>query len=156
MGLAPAPRLMVTLRAAFACAAALATCACADLPDLQAMGPPPIDQTSPVARDVAAASGAQRPYPRFEDIPLAPRDIRPVRAYTRSIYDILRLRRQMIVATAVAGPAPTDTEAFYRAQRDRAAVPASPSAVAAQQMGGATGAFAAGIRERATPPSPAR
>jgi len=142
-------------RPLLACAAAAMACGCADLPKVNALGPPPIDMTSPVAREVAAASNMKTAFPRFADIPNAPTDIRPVRAWSRSIYDTLRLRRVMLVEAAVAGPPPTDTEAFYNAQRERAATPVSPSVAAAAQLD-SQAAFTDGVRERATPPSPAR
>jgi hypothetical protein len=147
MGLVPALCLKVKLRPLLACAAAASTCACASVPNVASLGPPPIDQSSPVAQQVAAASNTTGPFPRFQDIPNAPRDVRPVRAWSASIYDTLRLRRQLIVEAAVAGPPATDTQAFYDAQRNSAAAPA-------QQARGAD--FTAGARERATPPSPAR
>jgi hypothetical protein len=156
MGLAPAPRPMLLLRPLLVAATAAGACACANLPDARVLGPPPIAADSPVAQEVQRASAIDGPFPQFRDIPLPPTDVRPVSAWSRSIYDVLRLRRQLIVEAALAGPAPSDTEAFFRESKARATPPASPSATAAAQLQNQTGAFVAGVRQRATPPSSAR
>lgn len=152
MGPAPKRSLTVLTRPLLVCAAAAAVCACADLPKV-VQGPPPVDPASPVAKDVLQAQRTGGAYPRFADIPMASTDVRPTRAWTRSIYDTLRLRRQMMVQTALAGPARTDTEAFAAQLRDSTRPPASPGASAPD---GAQNAFVQGVRQRATPPSPAR
>ncbi len=156
MGLRPAYRLNGLARPLIVAIAAATTCACADLPKIDALGPPPVDQTSPVVKEVEAASRLNAAYPRFSDIPDVPRDIRPVRAWSRSIYDTLRLRRLLIIEASVAGPAPSDTDAFAQGLRDATTSPGAPPAQTAAQAGQQTGAFVQGARERAKPPSSAR
>ena len=158
MGLALAYRLNGLTRPLLVGIAAATTCACASVPDLNVLAPPPIDQTSPVAMEVQAASNKDGPFPRLSDIPEVPKDIRPVRAWTRSIYDTLRLRRLLIIEASVAGPAPTDTEAFAKGLRDQTTAPTSPSSIQSAEMDKKqqTGAFVQGARERAKPPSSAR
>ncbi len=156
MGFVPAPPLTVLIRPLLVAAAAAATCACANLPTSNVLAPPGIDPTSAVAQDVHRASTMDGPFPDFRDIPLPPTDVRPVSAWSRTIYDTVRLRRQLIVEAALAGPAPTDTVAFFQDTKARVTPPISPSAAAAALPQNQTGAFAAGVRQRATPPSPAR
>ena len=156
MGFVPSPRLTVLIRPLLVAALAATSSACADLPSATALGPPPIDPTSAVAQDVQRASSQNGPFPEFNDVPRPPTDVRPVSAWSRSIYDTLRLRRQMIVEAALAGPAPTDTVAFFQETKAHTTPPILPSAATASQLDSQTDAFAVGVRQRATPPSSAR
>jgi hypothetical protein len=131
--------------------AAAATCllgACVDLPKL-AFSPPPIDLTSPIAKDVDAASKADKPYPKFADVPPgAPTDIRPASAWSRNIYDTLRLRREQQALEALYPQTLSGSEAWADAQKARAVPPPPPG-------GSQTEDYAKTQRDRAKPPSPA-
>ncbi len=102
---------------------------CVDLPKL-VFSPPPIDLTSPIAKDVLAASDAKRPYPKFTEVPpTAPTDIRPVSAWSRNIYDTLQLRRQQQALEALNPQTLFDTQAWADAQKAYATPPAAAAAV---------------------------
>jgi hypothetical protein len=134
-------------------AAVAATCAlgACSLPDM-VFQPPPVDLTSPVAKEVAEASRANSPYPRFRDMPEAPKDIRPVSAWTHNVYNVLRLRRQMQAMAELYPQTLHDTDAFAVAERAKVEMPVSPAAAAAKAT--ETAHFAASQRERAKAPSP--
>ncbi|HVY35005.1 MAG TPA: hypothetical protein VG960_11365 [Caulobacteraceae bacterium] len=122
--------------------------ACANAPNM-VLSPPPIDLTSPIAKDVAEASAADRPYPKFSDAPAGPpTDIRPASAWARSIYDTLRLRREQQAMEALYPQILTDTQAWADAQKARAAAPPPPPAVGTED-------YAKAQRDRAKQPSPA-
>lgn len=154
MAFVQATRLTAPPRALLISAACAAAAACAALPETSNLAPPAtIDRNSPIAREVASAAASKDPYPTFSRIPAPPTDIRPTRAWSRSIYDSLRLRRQLIVETSLFPPAPTDTAAF--AARQRSATGASAPGETATG-GGSASTFVEQGRERATPPSPTR
>lgn len=122
---------------------------CVDLPKL-VFSPPPIDLTSPIAKDVLAASNAKRPYPKFTEVPpTTPTDIRPVSAWSRNIYDTLLLRRQQEALEALYPQTLFDTQAWADAQKAYAAPPPPPDQSAQTED------YAKAQRERAKPPSPA-
>lgn len=152
MASAPAHRSTVLIRPLLVITAAAGVAACAGP---ASFSPPPMAEGSPVAAQVAAISGKDGPYPRFVDIPKTPKDVRPTTAWSRTIYDTLRLRRMMLVEAAMAGPAPEDTAQFAQSVRDKAAEPGKPSAEAAASLNH-QGDFVTGARQRATPPSQAR
>ena len=157
MGFVQATRMTAILRTLVIAGACAAATGCADLPKTSNLATPPtIDPNSPIAKEVASAAASKDPYPEFWRIPGAPRDIRPTRAWSRSIYDALRLRRQMIVEASMFPPAPTDTAEFAASQRRSNVAPGSASAAAAANLGGSTAAFVEQGRERATPPSSTR
>jgi hypothetical protein len=107
---------------------------------------------SPVAGEVRQASAARGAYPKFSDIPATPMDVRPASAWSQSIYDMLRLRRQMLIEAAMAPPPPSDTAVFAQQLRNKA----NPANADAQASSAAsTTTFVEGGRERATPPSSA-
>jgi hypothetical protein len=141
-------------KARFAPAAGLA-CAvvllggCVDLPSY-VFKPPPVDLTSPIAKDVQAASAANRPYPRFRDVPaVPPPDVRPASAWSQNTYDTLLLRRQQQALLALYPQTLFDTEAFAAANRAKAVAPPAPAASGTED-------YAKTQRDRATPPSPAQ
>ena len=138
----------VRLAPAFAVAGLLGGCVHA--PNM-VFSPPPIDLTSPIAKDVLAASAAKGAYPRFSDVPPgAPTDIRPVSAWSRNIYDTLQLRRQQAALEALYPQTLHDTESWAEAQKAYATLPPPPALSAAP-----TEDYAKAQRERAKPPSPA-
>jgi hypothetical protein len=152
MGPAPARHLQIGYRTALIGAAAALTCACASLPVDSPLQPPPVAD-SPVRRQVLAASNAEGRYPKLTQIPRAPLDVRPTRAWSRSIYDVLRLRRQLLIEAAVAGPPPSDTESWAAKLRREAAEATSSARASAANS---TNSFVEGGRDRATAPSSAR
>jgi len=139
-----------TMRFAPALFLACALGGCVDVPKL-AFSPPPIDLTSPIAKDVLAADDAKGAYPKFADVPAtAPTDIRPVSAWSRNIYDTLQLRREQQALETLNPQTLGDTQAWADAQKAYASPPPPPprSAVQAED-------YAKAQRERAKPPSPA-
>ncbi len=140
----------VTATAGRIASVAALTCAlgaCVHAPNF-ALTPPPIDLTSPIAKDVQAASDADRPYPKFADIPSGPpTDIRPASAWSRNIYDTLRQRREQQVLEALYPQTPSDTEAWADAEKARTVAPPAPDASGTED-------YAKAQRDRAKPPSP--
>jgi hypothetical protein len=136
-----------TLLVAFAAGGASA---CANNP--LALGK--IDQTSPVAADVAAAQRAPGPYPSFSRIPPVPTDVRPARAWRVSVYDTWGLKRRTEAEASAIPFVLVPGEAEGWAAAERAKIPAAemiaPSSDASEQAE----AFAAAQRARATPPPP--
>jgi hypothetical protein len=111
----------------------------------------PVDSSSPVAKDVIAASQRPGPFPHFAEIPKTPTDIRPVSAWHEAVTDLQQRQAVLVAEVAALPPAPTDTEAFAAAARQRAAAPAlaTPPAADAEEQ---AKAYAKALRERATPP----
>jgi hypothetical protein len=112
-------------------AAVLALGGCANLPS----GPfaqPPADVTSPIAAELRAANPAGAPYPSFLQVPEAPQDVRPTTAWTRNIYNTLRLRRQMRAVAVMYPQSLYGAEAFAKEARSKAAPPVTPAEAAAQ------------------------
>ena len=113
-----------------------------------ALTPPPVDVTSPIAKDVQAASAADRPYPIFADVPAGPpTDIRPASAWSRNIYDTLRDRRAQQALETLYPQTPSDTVAWADEQKARAVAPPAPDAAGTED-------YAKVQRDRAKPPSP--
>ena len=103
-----------------------------------------------MAPEVAAISRAARPYPTFADIPAAPTDLRPVKAWGQAARATELDRLNLETATADNTWTLSGTEAFAaRAIADAGAVPASLTSTSA-----ATEAYARELRRRATPPPP--
>lgn len=127
-------------------AAALGACASNPLADNA-----PVDPASPIAPQVAAIAGAERPYPRFSEIPKTPTDERPVAAWASAAGEVRATGEELAQQTAPETWALQNTEAF--AAQARAAV---GDEAASERAGGDTETFAREQRERATPPPPAR
>lgn len=107
-----------------------------------------VDPASPVAADVQRLSRTDRPYPKFSDIPAAPKDIRPLAMYGQQSQELAMLRDQIVAATEPGTWQLNDTQAFAdRAQKD---APDEPVSKRAED----TEAFARQLQERATPPPP--
>jgi hypothetical protein len=135
--------------AALACALVCSLGGCVDLPSL-VFQPPPVDLTSPIAKDVQAASAVKRPYPKFADVPpIPPPDIRPASAWSQNTYDTLLMRRQQQALLALYPQTLFDTEGFAETNRAKAVAPPAPAATASED-------YAKAQRGRATPPSPAQ
>jgi hypothetical protein len=140
-----------TRRIASVIAVAWALTGCVDLPSM-VFTPPPIEMTSPIRSEVEAASTAKVSYPRWSDVPLtAPTDIRPTTAWTRNIYDTLRLRRQQQALAALYPQILFDAPGFAYAGKAFATPPGTPGQVSAQPA--ASDDYAKAQRALATPPS---
>ena len=113
---------------------------------------PPVDMTSPIAADIKKANPPGAPYPTFAQIPDVPQDVRPATAWTRNIYDTLRLRRQMQALAVLYPQTLTDTDAFAEANKKKAVAPVPPAEPAAETA--KANKFAKDQRERAKAPSP--
>lgn len=110
----------------------------------------PVDPQSPAAKAVLAAARADRAYPKFSDIPPAPTDIRPPRAWAAAVEDVESARRELYAETAPGTWSLGGTEAFATDARRAVAPPPVAGAPAN------TEAFAREARERATPPPSSR
>ncbi len=107
-----------------------------------------VDQTSPIAAEVAAKAEASQAFPQFTDIPPAPADLRPVKAWGKAAADSEGARDQLMAETADQTWTLNATDRFVEA----AALDAGPDLGAGVSTTAATEAFAAEIRRRATPP----
>jgi hypothetical protein len=133
--------------------AALSLGACANLPTPNVFPPPTVAVTSPLAADIAKANPKDAPYPSFLQVPSQPDDIRPTTAWTRNIYNTLRLRRQMRAIAVVYPQSLYGAEAFAKESKTEAVAPLSPAQAAA--MTDKTNKDAKALRDRAKAPSPA-
>jgi hypothetical protein len=111
-----------------------------------------IDQASPAAADIHAAERAPGPYPRFAEIPAAPKDVRPVSAWKASVSDLWGVKRR---TEAEAGAIPfvlTEGDADSWAQAERSKIPAVEMISPTRDESDSAEAYAEAQRERATPP----
>jgi hypothetical protein len=107
---------------------------------------------SPIAEDLTMAAHANLAYPKFADIPLAPKDVRPAGDWRKAVVLILR-DKSVIETIAEANPASLfDAEGFAKSARARAAV--KPSDVTPAMSREESEAFAKALRDRATAPPP--
>lgn len=113
---------------------------------------PSLAVTSPLSAELKAQDLKHAGFPAFFNIPDRPTDIRPASAWTRNVYNTLRLRRQNAALEALYPQTLYGAQAFAQENRARAAAPTTPAEVAAQAA--QTAAFAKEGRARATPPSP--
>lgn len=103
-----------------------------------------------MAPEVAAISRAPQTYPSFSDIPAAPTDLRPNRAWGQAARASQADRLALEQATADSTWTLSGTEAFAaRAIAQAGPIPASLTSTTA-----ATEAYARELRRRATPPPP--
>ena len=110
----------------------------------------PVDATSPIAGDVTSAARANLAFPRFADIPTAPKDTRTPGEWRKAV--VITLRDKSVVETmAESNPASLfDPEGFAKKARARAAIKPGDATPAMSRED--TEAFAKALRERATPP----
>jgi len=110
-----------------------------------------IDPSSPVAPDVGKIVKANAAFPKFSQIPPVPKDVRPPKAYGVAAAETVKVRDQIVAATAPntwtlqGGEA---TTAFAGQARTAAGPELAPTDPAV------TEAFARELRRRATPPPP--
>lgn len=110
----------------------------------------PVDPQSPAGAAILEAAQADRSYPRFSDIPPAPTDMRPARAWAVAVKDVEAARSSLYAETAPETWTLSDTEAF--AAQALSQVEPPPIAGAPANTEG----FARDARERATPPPSSR
>jgi hypothetical protein len=107
-----------------------------------------VDPASPVAGDVARLTREDAAFPKFADIPTAPKDVRAVASYGRDAGALLHAGEALERETAPETWTLKSTEAFAeKARRDAGPQIDPPKAGDAE-------AFARELRERATPPPP--
>jgi len=103
-----------------------------------------------MAPEVAAISRAQQTYPSFADIPAAPTDLRPLRAWGQAARASQADRLALEQATADGTWTLSGTEAFAA----RAIAAAGPVPASLTSTSAATEAYVRELRRRATPPPP--
>lgn len=124
--------------------------ACASLPKFHYAEEPPIDMSSPVAKDVVEADKHPGPYPRFADIPKLPRDVRSAAAWNRAVRKAKADEAALDRETSAIAAQPVDTEAFAaEAQRGVAVEPGGAPDAKAQAE---SAAYAKSLRDRVKPP----
>ena len=112
----------------------------------------PVDAASPMASAVSSAANTSLVYPKFDQIPPAPTDVRGPRAWRRAVVVILR-DKSVIETMAEANPASLfNPESFAKKARAQAAI--KPGDETPNMTRQDTEAFAKAMRERATPPPP--
>ena len=109
-----------------------------------------IDPASPIAPEAAKVLAAKRPYPTFSQIPPAPKDVRPARAYAAAAADTQAAADKLERETAPGTWTLTGTDRFAGAAQRQAGAEPDPAS------GEDTEDFARKLRERATPPPPPR
>jgi hypothetical protein len=108
-----------------------------------------VDPKSPIAAEVAKLASADRDYPSFNEIPPAPKDLRPAGVYGQRARELENQRNQLEAATAPNTWTLGNTTGFAAGARRDAGPELGPPTNAD------TEAFAASVRKRATPPPPA-
>ena len=119
---------------------------CVDAPLTRAR----IDPASPIAAEAAKVLATKRPYPKFSQIPPAPKDVRPARAYASAANDAKDAAAKLERETAPETWTLTGTEGFAGAAQRQAGAEPAPA------RNEDTEGFARSLRERATPPPPPR
>jgi hypothetical protein len=107
-----------------------------------------VDPDSPIAAEVAKLTHGNKDYPSFSEIPAAPADVRPVRAFGRAADQVAQAGRDLEKATAPNTWTLNGTDSFAATARQAA----GPEL--AQPDPAATTAFARDLKKRATPPPP--
>jgi hypothetical protein len=109
-----------------------------------------VDPTSPVAAEVRAASASPGPYPRFIDIPAAPKDVRTYQAWKEAVLGEMTLKRETEAQAAAIPFTLSGTETWAANTRARVLPQFSQQAPADERA--QAEAFAAQQAARATPP----
>jgi hypothetical protein len=132
--------------------AALATSGCAMGTAVNPFTGGAINPDSSVAAEVAAASRAPGPYPRFSQVPAVPTDVRPVPAWRNAVIGEWADKRQTEHEAAALAFTLGETESW--AETRRAKIPSNELSGPAADAAGQSEAWAAAERARATPPPP--
>ncbi len=136
---------------AAAAIAATSVAGCIDLQKNNYFLPGGVDQSSPVAGQIAEAQRAPGPIPKFSDIPPAPTDVRPLSAWRAAVSETLAEKRTVDADNSTYPYTLANTEAF--AQAARASIPAEEAAAPSDATPAAE-AYANARRSRANPPPP--
>jgi hypothetical protein len=110
--------------------------------------PSKLDHSSAAAGQITTLTNASKAYPSFADIPPAPADVRPDRAWGKAAAEIEADGQALAAATAPGSWSLSGTDTFA----SRAQAAAGPSVEGSTTA--ATEAFAKQARQRATPPPP--
>ncbi|HEY2660449.1 MAG TPA: hypothetical protein VGI79_12055 [Caulobacteraceae bacterium] len=129
---------------------ALVVSGCAAGPVVTPFSTGPVDSRSPVAADVAQASKAPGPYPRFSAIPPVPKDVRPASAWKSAVIDAWSLKRATEAEAASIPFLLANTEAW--AKTEHARIPQNELKAVSPDEASESEAYAAAQRARATPP----
>ena len=126
--------------------------ACANMPSVSVLAPGGVDPHSSVAAEVAAASQAPGPYPRFSQIPTMPKDVRPDTEWRQDVVSVWTAKRQLDAEARALKFTLTNTEGWAVAERAKI----NPADAAPPPLDATLDAetFAAAERARATPPPP--
>jgi hypothetical protein len=109
-----------------------------------------VDPHSPIAPVAAKLARADKDYPRFSEIPPAPKDVLPVRIFGQRASALETARNQLDTATAPNTWTLNNSETFAAKARREAGPDFS------RRTPADTESFARDARRRATPPPPAR
>ena len=132
-------------------AAAAGAAGCVDLQKNNYFLPGGVDQSSPVAGQIAEAQRAPGPMPKFSDIPPAPTDVRPLSAWRAAVGETLADKRAIDADNSTYPYTLANTEAFAEAARTR--IPAEEAAPPPDSTQAAE-AYADALRSRANQPPP--
>lgn len=100
---------------------------------------------------LSACAGVQSgPFPTFADIPQAPGDVRSTEGWNIAVNGTQAERAQLLAETAPSTFSLSDTQGFVAAER--AAIAYDPADVPSATQAAQSAAWAAKMRERATPP----
>lgn len=129
-----------------ALAASAGLCGCVGVPDVAARSRIPVD--SPINAEVARVKANPGPYPTFADIPTAPADLRAQGSWTQSQAEI---ETGAGVLTSLQAPA-ADGRSDAWAKSTRAGAGLDSISPPPADNAARIEAYAAQLRERATPP----
>lgn len=141
--------LAIKARLLLSTAAALSLCACVSVPVVEPYADSAVDPNSPAAAAIQAQAAETGVYPTFADIPQTPADIRSNEGWRLAVAGTEGERDELLRAVAPSTFTLGDSEGFAADVRAMIAdAPAAPTAADAAE----TEAWAARMRERATPP----
>jgi hypothetical protein len=123
---------------------------CANIPGDRTFAFGGVDPASPLAGEVAEASRSPGRYPKLNQIPPLPTDVRPVSAWKAAVVSEWARKDQLEASTAAIPFTLSHTDEYASSARSRIS-----SVMALQAPADAearTEAFAAAERARATPP----
>jgi hypothetical protein len=129
----------------------LLACACADIPDPPIVSRA-VDPTSPAAQRVLRAAEEARtaPYPTFADVEPYPTDVRSPAAWNQAAQGVIN-ERESLERWRAANPAElTNTDAFAQAQRESFGF--DPSTLPPAPTPAESDAYARAQRQRAAEP----
>ena len=135
-------------RAGLVLAGAASLCACGAAE--RALGPAPIDPSSPIAGQVRSAERAHAPIPSFRDVPPVPTNVRADSTIQTEKAGIFVQRGRLQATADALPPIAGDTESWAAATR--AMIPASERTAPPPDAAAGTQDLAERLRNAATPP----